>query len=145
MLKLNRNTSTTIYATFSEKMINVEHDILLELTNEANPQQKFATILVDNISEYFPRIDKYNITVTDELDENAIQQITLPYNGFYEYKAFELEFNDESGDSGYDESDEPPFNVNYFEQLQPFIVKLIEVGRCKVDGEFSENVHPVYK
>lgn len=138
MLKITRNTTSTIWATFSEKMQNVENWVLLELTSESNPQQKFVTILNDNISEYFPRIDKYNITETDTIDENTTQQISLPYNGFYEYRAFELEPTQEYVMPGY-------IAVGYFEQSEPLKLGLIEIGRCKVDGEFSEEVHSVYK
>lgn len=138
MLKITRNTTSTIWATFSEKMQNVENWVLLELTSEANPQQKYATILIDNISEYFPRVDKYNITETDTIDENATQQISLPYNGFYEYRAFELVPAPEYATPGY-------YVAGYFEQFEPLKLGLIEIGRCKVDGEFSEEVHSVYK
>jgi len=138
MLKITRNTTTAIWATFSEKMKNVENWILLELTNEANPTQKFGTILVDNVSEWIPRVDKYIITETDILDPNIFQQITLPFNGFYEYRAFELEPTQPYSMPGY-------FTVGYIEQLEPLKLGLIEIGRCKVDGEFDTNIHPVYK
>lgn len=137
MIKIVKNKENAIWATFSEKMENVNNWILLEFTNESNPTKKWGTLLIDNVSEYFPRIDKYIVTENETADGQIPQEIFLPLSGFYEYRAYEIEPLEYSV-PGY-------FSIDYIETLLPITQRLIEVGRCKVDGEDQTEIDSVYK
>ena len=137
MLKIVKNTENTIWATFSEKMENVDNWVLLEFTNESNPAKKYGTILIDNVSEYFPRIDKYIVTEIETADGEIPQEIYFPLSGFYEYRAYEIEPLEYSV-PGY-------FSTDYLDIILPLTIGLIEVGRCKVEGEDQTEIDSVYK
>lgn len=110
MIKIGKNKKNYIYTTFSERMDDVDNDILLVFENETNPGVSYSIILEDK--DIIGRIDKYEIEENTHITDGSTHSITLPYVGFYTYNAYEV-IKDTNGDDVY---------------------KHIEKGRCKVYG-----------
>jgi hypothetical protein len=88
MLQLQKNTSNIIYPTFSELMNDTDNWVLMELTNESNPELVRQVVLKTNLS-LISRVDKYTIIETDEPNP-ANPEVDLPRLGFWLYEAFEI-------------------------------------------------------
>lgn len=115
MIKIEKNKKNYIYTTFSEKMEDVDNDILLIFENETKPGITYSVYLNDNISNIRRRIDKYEIEEDMDIINGSIHSITLPSIGFYTYNAFEVILGTQSDN----------------------VYKHIEKGRCKVYGEIN--------
>lgn len=121
MIRIEKNNITKIYTTFTERMENIDNDVLIIFDDETNPGNTYSVLLENNLSNIIDRIDIYEIEEDMNIVDGSTHSITFPHIGFYTYDAYEVITGTNS--------------INVGEPGRDCLYNHIEKGRCKVYGD----------